>query len=67
MTQPRKRIIFVEDTPYYRCIGRCVHRAFLCGTDEFSGKNYEHRRQWMVDRLQMLTHVFAIDVCSSVV
>jgi len=48
MTQPRSRLVSVEDTPYYHCIGRCVRRAFLCGTDEFSGKNYEHRRQWVV-------------------
>jgi len=64
VTQSRKRLISVEDTPYYHCIGRCVRRAFLCGTDEFSGKNYEHRRQWVVDRLKMLTQVFAVDVCS---
>jgi len=64
MTQPRERLISLEDTPYYHCIGRCVRRAFLCGTDEFSGKNYEHRRQWVVDRLKYLSNSFAIDVCS---
>jgi len=64
MTQPRKRLISVEDTPYYHCIGRCVRRAFLCGTDEFSGQDYEHRRQWVVNRLKFLTQLFAIDVCS---
>jgi len=64
MTQPRKRLVSIEDTPYYHCIGRCVRRAFLCGIDEFSGKDYEHRRQWVVDRLKTLTQLFAIDVCS---
>ncbi len=64
MTQARNRIVSVIDTPYYHCIGRCVRRAFLCGTDEFSGKNYEHRRQWIVDRLKLLSRLFAIDVCS---
>lgn len=64
MTQPRNRLVSVEDTPYYHCIGRCVRRAFLCGTDEFSGQDYEHRRQWIVDRLTSLTQLFAIDVCS---
>jgi REP element-mobilizing transposase RayT len=64
MTQARNRLVSVIDTPYYHCIGRCVRRAFLCGSDDFSGKNYEHRRQWVVDRLQQLTQLFAIDVCS---
>ena len=64
MTQPRNRLISVEDTPYYHCIGRCVRRAFLCGSDEFSSQDYEHRRQWVANRLKQLTQVFAIDVCS---
>ena len=64
MTQPRKNIVSIENTPYYHCIGRCVRRAFLCGKDEFSGKDYEHRRQWVVDRLNLLSEVFSIDVCA---
>jgi len=64
MTQPRRSIISVEDTPYYHCIGRCVRRAFLCGKDEFSGKSFEHRKQWVVDRLILLTQVFSIELCA---
>ncbi|RLA05316.1 MAG: transposase [Gammaproteobacteria bacterium] len=64
MTQPRKNIVSVTDTPYYHCIGRCVRRAFLCGEDEFSGKSFEHRRQWIVDRLNHLASTFAIDICA---
>ena len=64
MTQPRRRLVSIEDTPYYHCIGRCVRRAFLCGTDEFSGQNYEHRRKWVTNRLKYLSQTFAIDVCS---
>ena len=42
----------------------CVRRAFLCGFDSASGKNYEHRRQWVMDRLELLCSVFAIELCS---
>jgi REP element-mobilizing transposase RayT len=62
MARARKELISLTDTRYYHCIARCVRRAFLCGRDEFSGKDYEHRRQWIVDRLFELADIFAIDV-----
>ncbi|MFT6140729.1 MAG: REP element-mobilizing transposase RayT [Psychromonas sp.] len=64
MTQSRATQVSLVDTPYYHCISRCVRRAFLCGKDKFSGKSFEHRRQWMVERLQFLTSIFTIDTCA---
>jgi REP element-mobilizing transposase RayT len=64
MTRPRKALISLADTPYYHVTSRCVRRAFLCGTDHYSGKNYEHRRQWVVDRIRLLSSLFAIDLCA---
>jgi REP element-mobilizing transposase RayT len=64
MTRPRNVLISLTDTPYYHITSRCVRRAFLCGVDHYSGQNYEHRRQWVVDRIRLLSSLFAIDVCA---
>jgi len=64
MTRARSQQICCQDTPYYHCISRVVRRAFLCGFDESSQKNYEHRRQWVIDRLAEIDAVFCIDVCA---
>ena len=64
MTTARKNLIDPASTPYYHCMARCVRRAFLCGKDNFSGKDYEHRRQWVVDRFNELAEVFAIEICA---
>jgi len=57
-------LISLADTPYYHITSRCVRRAFLCGVDHYSGQNYEHRRQWVVDRIRLLSSLFAIDICA---
>ena len=64
MTKPRNRLISTQITPYYHCVVRCVRRAFLCGSDPLTGKNYDHRKQWTVQRLKQLASVFAIDICA---
>jgi REP element-mobilizing transposase RayT len=64
MTQPRKTLVSIADTPYYHTVSRCVRRSFLCGVDHISGKSFEHRRQWIVDRIRLLSSLFAVDICS---
>lgn len=64
MTQARYQQVSLSETPFYHCICRCVRRAFLCGRDHYSGQDYEHRRQWVVERLATLVDVFAIDLCA---
>ncbi|MBQ4875699.1 transposase [Pseudoalteromonas luteoviolacea] len=62
MTRARKALIDLSSTSYYHLIARCVRRAFLCGDDEYTGKNFDHRRTWMVERIKLLSSVFAIEI-----
>tara|TARA_R110002072_G_scaffold255748_1_gene414530 strand:- start:892 stop:1878 length:987 start_codon:yes stop_codon:yes gene_type:complete len=64
MAKARKTQVSLEATPYYHCVTRCVRRSFLCGVDSYSGQSYEHRRQWVEDRLYKLVSVFAIELCA---
>ena len=63
MGYARQYQVSLAETPYYHCVARCVRRAWLCGFDEYAGKDYSHRKQWVIDRLQELSNLFAIDVC----
>ena len=64
MPKLRKAKVSLDATSYYHCVTRCVHRAFLCGTDLFSGKDYEHRRGWVEQLMTELASLFAIDLCA---
>ncbi len=64
MTKARKDLISLADTPYYHITTRCVRRSFLCGFDQESNTDFEHRRQWIVERIRLLASVFAIDICA---
>ena len=62
MPKPRSAQIALEQTPYYHLVSRCVRRAFLCGVTETY--NFEHRREWILKRLTLLTQMFAIDIAA---
>ncbi|MDK2594044.1 transposase [Pseudoalteromonas obscura] len=64
MTRARKGLIDLSSTSYYHLIARCVRRAFLCGEDKYTGKNFDHRRAWIVDRIKLLSGVFAIEIAA---
>ena len=36
----------------------------MCGSDPLTGFNFEHRRQWIVDRIKQVCSVFAVDLCA---
>jgi REP element-mobilizing transposase RayT len=64
MTYARKTLISLRETPYYHVVARCVRRAWLWGFDEYAGRDYSHRKAWVLERLQQLAAVFTIDVCA---
>jgi REP element-mobilizing transposase RayT len=64
VTQPRSALVSLDDTSWYHCVARCVRRAFLCGEDRLTGKNFEHRRGWIAARMKELAAIFAIDVAA---
>ena len=57
MTVARSQLVDTEVTCYYHGISNCVWRAVFCG------EGYEHRKQWIEDRLERLAHCFAVSVC----
>ena len=59
----RGQIVVEDQVGVYHCIARCVRRAFLCGIDPYTGKDYSHRKEWILDRMRELAGLFAIEVC----
>lgn len=60
---PRGQIVSTDQVGVYHCITRCVRRAFLCGVDPVSGRDYQHRKGWIRQRLEQLAATFAIEIC----
>lgn len=62
MTRPRSQIVSRTQRATYHCVTRCVRRAFLCGNDPVTGMSFEHRKRWIVHRVQRLASVYAVAV-----
>ena len=43
MTQARNHLISLDDTPYYRCVNPCVHKAFLCGREKLGQPSIKNK------------------------
>jgi len=59
--KPRYEVADSTQVQFFHTIQRCVRRAFLCGDDPLTGQSFEHRRQWIRDRLEFLASDFGID------
>ena len=59
----RKEIVREGVPGIFHCWSRCVRRAYLLGKDPLTGKNHSHRRQWVIERLELLVANFVVDTC----
>ncbi|PVZ64319.1 transposase [Pelagibaculum spongiae] len=68
MPSPRAILYDPKENPFLHVISRCVRRGWLCGEDptllKKHRKNYDHRRQWIVDRIDRLSQAFAVDIAA---
>src|SRR5699024_2334680 len=62
MTYPRSQLVSDKEPGFFHCVSRCVRRAFICGRDEVTGMDFEHRRQWIEDRIFKLAESFSVSV-----
>ena len=59
----RREIVRDGEVGVYHCWGRCVRRAFLCGDDPPSGRNFDHRRDWLRDVQRQFAALFGVEIC----
>ncbi len=64
MTIRRSDTVIPGEVAVYQCISRCVRRAYLCGVDHVAKKSFEHRRGWLLKRIQFLLKIFSVEVLS---
>lgn len=59
----REKIVKSNEVSTYHLVNRCVRRAFLLGDDKVSGRNFDHRKQWLIKRMtHVIKNVFCIDM-----
>jgi REP element-mobilizing transposase RayT len=59
---PRAHIVRSGEVGVYHCWNRCVRRAFLCGHDPLTGKDFDYRRGWLQSQEQILARLFAVEI-----
>ena len=50
----RADVFAPDEVAIVHVISRVVRRCFLFGDDPVTGKNFDHRKVWIEDRLQQL-------------
>jgi REP element-mobilizing transposase RayT len=58
----RAEVFAADEVAIVHVMNRTVRRCFLLGDDPVSGKNYDHRKQWIDDQLVHQARYFGIDL-----
>ena len=58
----RRDVLADDEIQVVHCINRCVRRAFLCGRDPLTDRDYEPRRELIRQRLEFLAGVMGVEV-----
>jgi hypothetical protein len=58
----RAEVFAPDEIAVVHVMNRVVRRCFLMGDDPLTGKNYDHRKQWIEDELRRLAARFGIDL-----
>jgi hypothetical protein len=58
----RAELFGPDEIAVVHVINRVVRRCFLMGDDPVTGKNFDHRKQWIEDELQKLAGAMGIDL-----
>jgi len=64
MTQARALLVPARQAGHYRCVTRCVRRAWLCGHDPLTGLDHSARKEMIEARILALGKIFSIGVYS---
>ena len=62
MATPRSLLVDPKQPMHYHLVSRCVRRAWLCGFDAFTGRDYSHRQQWLEQHLLTLSAAFSVEL-----
>lgn len=62
MATPRYKLVDNTTALGYHLVSNCVRHAWLCGKDGRTGKDYSHRKRWLVDRMLALARCFAVEI-----
>lgn len=62
MHVPRNLLVDPDNPMYYHLVSKCVRNSFLCGKDPITGRNYEHRKEALIERMLFLAQYFAVSI-----